>query len=76
MHTDIHSLIQHATVSQDDKAITLLFERFKLNDPIRDAEDKEVINPAYYDKSDGAFDLRSKSNSRTVDYGRVLYSSY
>ena len=51
--------------------MTLLFERFVLNDPIKDAEEKEVINPQYYDQSHGAFDIRMQGVNRTVDYGRI-----
>ena len=41
----------------------MLFEKFQVNDPIRNINEKEHINPAYYDTEAG-LDLRAPNMSK------------
>ena len=55
---------------------TLLFEKFTVNYPLRAINEKEFINPAYYNTE--GFDLRASAkdpNSAQVDYSSSLILS-
>jgi hypothetical protein len=43
--------------SSSPKQVTLLFDQFKFVPPVRAVEDREYINPLYYNEG---FDLRTK----------------
>ena len=76
-----HSSVQirASTEMLDDgpKEATLLFEKFQATYPIRAINEKEYINPSYYDTS--GFNVRAahaKPSEAEVDYNRMLLSAF
>ena len=75
--TRAHSSLQLAQPAAEvpdallPREATLLFEKFKVVYPLRAINEKEYINPAYYD-TEGGLDLRAAGSTRRdapVDYG-------
>ena len=73
---------QHPLLSdnEDDEPqeVTLLFEKFQVNYPIKNINEKEYINPSYYDTEAG-LDLRApakdKKRGAQVEYGNSIILS-